>query len=243
LVSKLQLQNVINNPGLSRKDAVLLLLAYIKDNPKQVKELIDLGKSVGVRTILKWNISQTLISAKGLAVKVQDGWQLTDRGIEYVTNIPGLNLKRPAIKNLTSDLKSHVSLITNQETQAFLIEAISCFENGNYRAAAVLSWVGAIHILFNHVINSSIVDFNNEASKRDPKWKKAKTIDDLGRIKEKDFLEILVSISVLGKNVKTELSNCLDLRNGCGHPNTLKIGENRIASHLETLILNVYTKF
>jgi hypothetical protein len=29
--------------------------------------------------------------------------------------------------------------------------------------------------------------------------------------------------------------DCLKLRNGCGHPNSLKIGANKVAAHLETL--------
>ena len=45
---------------------------------------------------------------------------------------------------------------------------------------------------------------------------------------------------MIGKNVKDELESCLKLRNACGHPNSLKIGEHRVASHIESLILNVY---
>lgn len=62
-------------------------------------------------------------------------------------------------------------------------------------------------------------------------------------MKEYDFLQILESISVTGKNVKVELENCLKLRNGCAHPNSLKIAEHRVNAHLETLVLNVYTMF
>jgi len=43
--------------------------------------------------------------------------------------------------------------------------------------------------------------------------------------------------------VRQELEGCLKLRNGCGHPNSLKLGENKVAAHLETLILNVFAKF
>ena len=53
----------------------------------------------------------------------------------------------------------------------------------------------------------------------------------------------LGAISVLGKSVKTELEGCLKLRNGCGHPNSLRISENRVAAHLEILVLNVFVPF
>jgi hypothetical protein len=63
-------------------------------------------------------------------------------------------------------------------------------------------------------------------------------------MKEHDFLDVLNAIGVLGKNVKQELqNNCLQLRNSCGHPNSFKVGEHRVAAHIETLIQNVFSKF
>jgi len=47
----------------------------------------------------------------------------------------------------------------------------------------------------------------------------------------------------MGKNVKTELEGCLKLRNGCGHPNSLVVGENKVSAHIETLMQNVFAKF
>lgn len=69
-------------------------------------------------------------------------------------------------------------------------------------------------------------------------------LDGLARMKEHDFLDVLHAIGVLGKNVKQELqNNCLQLRNSCGHPNNFKVGEHRVAAHIEILILNVFSKF
>ena len=62
-------------------------------------------------------------------------------------------------------------------------------------------------------------------------------------MREADFLDRLVAISVLGKNVKEELKECLDRRNACGHPNSYKIGANTVAHHIEILLLNVFKKF
>jgi hypothetical protein len=62
-------------------------------------------------------------------------------------------------------------------------------------------------------------------------------------MKEYDFLQVLHAISVIGKNTKDELEGCLKLRNTCGHPNSHKIGEHRVTSHVETLVLNVFSKF
>jgi len=39
------------------------------------------------------------------------------------------------------------------------------------------------------------------------------------------------------------LKTCLDLRNGCGHPNSLKVSVNKSAAHIETLLQNIFEKF
>jgi hypothetical protein len=62
-------------------------------------------------------------------------------------------------------------------------------------------------------------------------------------MKEHEFLQILNAISAIGKSVKDELEGCLKLRNGCGHPNSLQIGEARVSAHIETLMLNVFSVF
>ena len=111
---------------------------------------------------------------------------------------------------------------------------------GLYRSAIVLSWVGAVAVLQEEVLTAHLSAFNTEATRRDRKWRVAKTRDDLGRMKEFELLQILERLSVIGKNVKTELEGCLKLRNACGHPNSLKVGENKVAAHLETLIQNVF---
>lgn len=58
-------------------------------------------------------------------------------------------------------------------------------------------------------------------------------------MKESEFLDRLEGISVIGKNPKQQLIDALNLRNSCGHPNSLKIGAHKSAAQLETLLQNV----
>ncbi len=75
-------------------------------------------------------------------------------------------------------------------------------------------------------------------------WLDAKVNDDLSDMKEYDFLTILQTIGVLGKNVRQQLqSQWLNLRNGCGHPNSMIVGEHVAAAHIEFLIQNVFSRF
>lgn len=143
-----------------------------------------------------------------------------------------------------NNLKPHLLKIDNLDTRNFVEEAINCLEMDLYRSAVVMSWIGAVSVLYDYVLANKIRDFNTEAKRRNPKWKIAKTKDDLALMREAEFLDILSHLSILSKNVKEQLkNNCLGLRNACGHPNSFKLGRNMVESHLETLILNVYEVF
>jgi hypothetical protein len=152
------------------------------------------------------------------------------------------NANAAAIR-IATDLRSELAKIKNATTRAFAEEAIKCYEDNLYRSAVVMSWLSAIDVLYDLVVTKHLTNFNKQALRIDPKWKLAKSADDLARMKESDFLDRIVGISVIGKNVKNELKHCLDRRNGCGHPNSLKIGPNTVAHHLEILLLNVFQPF
>ena len=126
---------------------------------------------------------------------------------------------------------------------AFVEEAVQCFEAHLYRAAVVLSWVGAVSVLYNHVLTNHKASFNSAAAKKNPKWKPANSSDDLTRMKEADFLEVCESASIIGKSVKQELQTALTFRHGCGHPHSLKLGEHRVSAHIESLVLNIYSQY
>jgi len=107
----------------------------------------------------------------------------------------------------------------------------------------VMAWLGAMDVLHKHVHAHHLSAFNVEAKRVNSRWKDAKTSDDLGRMGEADFLDRIAAISVVGKNAKEELQKALGLRNGCGHPNSLKVGANKSAAHIETLLQNVFERF
>lgn len=231
----------LNKEPLSRRDALILILSSDDNEPKSVTKIKEIANSSGFRKINKWNVSDILSSLTGIATRLDSGWVLTQTGVMFANEL--MNAESPRIKNVAKDLRALVSQVSDETTRDFLDEAAACFEFGSLRAAVVLSWVGAVSVLQSYVLKHVLDEFNNEALKRNPKWTRAKSADDLSRLKERDFLDILCSISVIGKSVKQELEGSLILRNGCGHPNSLKIGKNRVASHIESLILNVYQQF
>lgn len=210
-----------------------------------VAEIKALAVSAGLRKAKDWNVSTELSRAKGLAIRGSVAWELTANGRLHVDKLVGGPENR--IQSVAISLRAHLAKITSANDKVFLEEAVSCFEHGLHRAAIVLSWVGAVSVLHEHVAAHKLADFNAEATRRTAAtrtpWKAATTTDDLGNMKERDFLDVLVTIKVIGKNVKAQLQQALDLRNACGHPTSVKVGENVAAAHLESLVLNVFTKF
>ncbi len=238
-----QLKQAIHRQRLSKTDIALLCVAAAGGKLVTSATVRKLAIESGVKGAKTINFSAHLASAEDKVFKGAQGWELTDSGREYVAGLAAHELSGSPAAVEAQSLRALLPKIKNEDARAFLTEAIVCAEQSLFRAAVVLSWVGAMALLHNRTVARHLAGFNAEALKRDPKWKAAKTTDDLGKAREATFLEIAASISVVGKNVKQELDGCLKLRNSCGHPTSLKIGANKVAAHLEILALNVYAPF
>ena len=228
--------------GLSRHDQILILLVVDDLAPKQVAALKLLGRELGLRKVQEWNISSVLSRYAERAVRVPAGWEITEAGLERLHAL-GISTQSKNLVNVAHELRTHAASLKDDTTRSFLGEALSCYEAGNLRAAVVLSWVGAVWVLQQVVFSGHLADFNTEAIRRDAKFRPIKAADDFGRMQERDFLQIIASLSIVGKNVKQQLEQRLDLRNAAGHPNALVIGANVAAAHIETLLDNVFLRF
>jgi hypothetical protein len=196
-----------------------------------------------VKGAKNWNFGAFLSATDDKVFKAPAGWELTGAGREHIATLAAGNLSNSPAAAEAQTLRAILPKLKNRDAAEFVTEAIVCAEQSLFRAAVVLSWVGAMALLHDAVMSKHLASFNAEAAKRDPKWKSAKSADDLGKMQEATFLEIAQAIGLVGKNVKQELDTCLKLRNGCGHPNSLKVGANKAAAHIETLALNVYAVF
>lgn len=231
----------LHKKTLTKTDKLLIVLGSF-DAPRKVSDIKARAREADLTQASRWNIGAFLSASGGRAINLPEGWELAAAGREYLAHL-GVFKKLPRIEKVAVDFRTETQKITNPQTRAFIDEAISCFEYDLFRSAIVMSWMSALDVLHGAVIKGYLKVFNAEAARRDPKWKPARTTDDLGRMKEYDFISCIYQISMIGKNVRDELHLCLKRRNGCGHPNSLKLGANTVASHLEFLILNVFRKF
>lgn len=226
---------------LTARDKLLLVLATFPE-PVQLADIRARALEAGFKIPSKWNMSDVLGRSGGMGIRVPDGWELTDTGKNYLRNL-GVESISPAAMQVAADLRAHLRKVTNATTRAFVEEAIKCHEAKLYRSAIVMSWIAAVDVLYREVVANHLPTFNAEAKNANPNWKPALNEDGLSKMKESEFLDRLVPIGVIGKNVKDELAEALKLRNSCGHPNSLKVGQNKVASHIETLLLNVFEPF
>ncbi len=235
-----QLKRLVHQK-LPRTDAILLLLHSFQSSVG-VADLRKRATQVGLRQSAKWNVSSILDRSQGAAIRTSDGWELTDQGRDRLRSL-GVPIDSPNAVNLALDLRRLLEKVLDPDTHSFIKEAVRCYESKLLRAAVVMSWLAAVHVLKLYVVEHHLVAFNNAAAKSEGKWKPAVTTDDLGLMTERRFLDRLQEISMIGQNVKNSLIHALDLRNGCGHPNSLKVGDNAVAHHIETIIQNVMHRF
>ena len=121
--------------------------------------------------------------------------------------------------------------------------AIKCYEQEIYPEAITALWKATVRLLSEYVLSRYPSEFNDVAREKDSKWKEAKTIDDLGKMKDFVFLDFLQDISVISPTVKKQLKNCLVLRNLHAHPTSAEITPLAIADYFETLLTNVFNQF
>lgn len=226
---------------LPRLDQLLLILAAL-DQPSSLSDIREEAQRAGLRGPKKWNMSAILGRSKGMAINTTGGWEITDSGKLHLRNL-GVSEISTAAMSVAVDLRKHLEKVSDPETKVFVAEAIQCHESGLYRSAVVMSWLGAISILHKHVHANRLADFNAEASRVDGRWRTAVSTDDVGKMNEDRFLDTIERLSIIGKNAKESLKECLKRRNGCGHPNSMKVSTNQSAAHIEVLLLQVFEQF
>ncbi len=231
----------LHNGERTDREKLLLCFATLGSGTFSVAQIKEQAHQLGFSRANRMNVSSELSRSNGKAFHTPTGWELNPS--ELAAFQLKFGPKQGASVKSVSTLRIHLERLVSVESRAFVEEAIGCVEHKFHRAAIVLSWVGALHVLQAAVLSTHQSVFNAEALRRQPKWRIASNPEDISQMKEADFLDALSSIGFLDANVKKALKTCLDLRNSCGHPNTLKIDDHVVSSHVEILSLNVFSKF
>jgi hypothetical protein len=230
---------------------VLLLLSQI-EQPAATVKIREKGVQVGFRKVTQWNVTDILKAAAkdGKVAQLATGWKLLGPGLKIIEG--HYRPEAAIIQETRHSLRAHLAKVADNQRRAFVEEAIKSFDVKAYRAAVVLSWVGAAHIIQDHIVLNHCAAFNAAGTARVAKaasngnrynFTPVKSGKDFGVIGEADMLQLCQDAGILHKAEKQILQDRLDLRNQCGHPNPLVIAEHTVAHHIELLMLNVYSKY
>lgn len=235
------MKDILSDKSVSHTAKLLLILEQSKA-PLSVPDIRKIAINNGFGKAKKLNIGQLLKSAEPRTIKLPEGWEISTAGRKWLTD-QGVTINTTILNPFAQKLRSHLARLSDNKTREFLEEAVECLEHKFYRAAVVLTWVGAVSVLQDHVLANCLADFNRDAIANNLIKKPITNKDGLSRIKEDDFLIALARTGVLTKNEKEELKKCLERRNGCGHPNTYVIREPGVADHIDSVLINAFEKF
>ncbi|CCJ07967.1 hypothetical protein [Methylocystis sp. SC2] len=235
-----ELRDGLARRDLSKTDKYLLIVAS-HDGPITTREIKAIAKNNGWRDGSTSEPSPFLNKSK-YAVSLPNGWALTTEGRVSLEERK-IVLHSGILTPVVAALEKYLLDVHDSDKSRFIEEAVQCVRNKAFRAAIVLSWVGAVYLLYNYVLSHKLKEFNAEVRRRWQKHSDAKGIDDLASLKEGDFLSVLEHIKVITNAQSKELTGCLNRRNTAGHPNSHSFEEVTVGSHIQTLISVVYSKF
>ena len=156
-----QLKQAVHQRNISKTDVTLLCVAAGGGKSVSTSDAKKLAISSGVRRAAQINFSAHLHSAEDKVFKVPDGWELTDKGRKYVAGLAAVQLTESPAAAEAQSLRALLPKLKNADARAFLAEAIVCAEQSLFRAAVVLSWVGAMALLHDHVIAKHLSAMND----------------------------------------------------------------------------------
>ena len=231
----------MQNSSLSQGVRVLALLSRHPDG-LTTAEIRKLSATHG-RGTAGWNFSAIIdrLADAQVVVLLDRRWHVLPDGHESLSK-QGLT-QRSVTATAISGLRRFLETLADKTLYDFVAEAIGCLEQGFCRSAVILSWSGAIWVLQQQILEHHLTEFNLAGASRFDDFKKIKNAESFGRIQERDLIQLFEDIHLISKSLKGILIQRLDLRNTCGHPNTVKINESTAASHVEILIENIFIRF
>lgn len=235
-----ELRDALTCKDITKTDKYLLIVGH-HDGPVKGADIRAIAKENGWKEGAK-SVPAPFLTKSKHALLLPKGWTLTGPGRATLED-RGLISKIGVLTPVTRTLEKYILDLHDPDKARFVEEAIACVKNKSYRAAIVLTWVGALYLMYNYVLREKLSEFNAEINRRHPKSKLAGTVDDLAGLKEAEFLNVLEHISVITKAEAKELGSCLDRRNTAGHPNSHTFTEVGVGNHIETLISSVYRHY
>jgi hypothetical protein len=128
-------------------------------------------------------------------------------------------------------------------------EAIRCFGTRpiSKRATILLSWIAGVSHLQSFVWHKKkhLTSLNSVLSRSTPKNTKRQIAnrEDFSELGEDLFILKLREAHIIDMNVYKQLKSQLEIRNTCGHPNSISISDSKVEAFLEDVINNILLRY
>lgn len=160
-------------------------------------------------------------------------WKVTEAGERYLLSLPSALSE---IEQEVGTLDTLAAKIKNADAREYIEEANRCIKVGALRAGIVFVWAGAIRTIQDKCLSGSLSALGTSLVRHDPKSRNVAKIEDFQYIKDKNVLLAAEDVGILDKAERTTLTESLDLRNRCGHPNKYRPGIKKASSFIEDVM-------
>lgn len=118
------------------------------------------------------------------------------------------------------------------DVQNYFKEAITCLEQGLYRAAIVMAWAGHFNVFFEALYQKHEAEIRNAR----PRW----SFKDLGELKESHaeahLLEVAKVVQFIKRAELRIMDGQLSVRNQCAHPTMYRPSHNSAIGYVDEMI-------
>lgn len=126
----------------------------------------------------------------------------------------------------------------------YLAEAVTCYEQGLYRAAILMAWAATVEHLYMVAARypngiSALEKANQARFGKSRAYRQLKKKDDFLYIGEANWLQLAEDAGLMNRNARQMLIERLNLRNRCGHPTRYRPGREETVVFIESLLLNI----
>ncbi|MGY5353616.1 hypothetical protein [Wenyingzhuangia sp. IMCC45467] len=242
------LESVSDFDSLTKKEQVkLIAFFHCVENEKQYFKANDITKEFEINALLKpSNISAEITRLKKskptILIESKQGFAF-HRTAKKELEETYLAVKHK--RDVSNTLRDLITELTGNEQKKYLEEAISCFEIKSFRASIIMTWLLAMDIMYEYILNPKNLTIFNSAIQTHGKYKKIKinSKDDFSSIKESDFIELLRVSKIITNDTRKILDEKLGVRNSCAHPNSMKILDYKAIGYIQDLVINVIKKY
>lgn len=150
-----------------------------------------------------------------------------------------------------AQLSEIVGKVQDGTVSEYLVEAVSCAQDGHKRAGIVMGWCAAVDQIHKKLVMLGLDKFNVTSTRmkqqdsgrfrRFNKEFKVTTLNELQEVFDTDLIWVLEGMELIDSNQGDRLRTCFQYRNQSAHPGDAPINEHHLAAFFSDIVDIVLT--